>query len=194
MTSAPLEPEPIRVVLDCNVFIDAAAHVGPGRGLSALPSPPPPVNPGPHPAAQTLTVVLQGVFAEPLKIIPCISDHIINTTLAKLKQPPATRPGEEGGLGWSDEDALAFVQEVVNGFDAVGGIDIDVSVARDSPPLKHEDGMVMATVYETGAKFFITSDGPFRGRANGQFGIVALSPRDFVTMVSSYRSKSYRGR
>jgi hypothetical protein len=163
--------------------------LGPGAALAALPAAPPPVvSTAQHlPGAQVLAVAIEGIFAGPLGLIPCLSGHVVNTALRKLMDPP-----EEDGLGWDDDDAADFMQAVIDAFYEVDGIDVDVDAPRHSPLLDYEDGMVVASAIKAEAHYLITKDNDFRAAVVGKYGLEVMSPLAFLRRLSDHRSLAAR--
>jgi hypothetical protein len=176
VASSPDEPDSIRVVLDANVYVRAAVHLGPGVPLNALPSPMPPFEGHPdYNAAQVVSMVLSGTGPGDHVLIPCICDHIADLIFSAL-----TSPEIEGGEGWEISAANSFLNDLYDGLNGAGGVQSDVTYPRHGNILGDDDGRVFSAAVESEARVLVTADVPFRVKANGLQGIAVMNPLELL--------------
>lgn len=198
-------PDPLIVVFDVNVYLDAARLVGApfqmsrvsdilAREKRRMP---------PHPdarvdSARALVIARSGILARPQRLQVWTSDHINALVRLKAHQPDdeALFP-EDRGLGWSEEHAQALLDDLVwptvleSSGDTVG----DLRYPEHSPPLDHEDGFVMATAKAAADgdvvcdKILVTRDRSFAEKMKDVGHPRVIHPSQFVAFTHAARSK-----
>jgi hypothetical protein len=198
-------PDPLIVVFDVNIYLDAARLVGPPFNMAALSDilarekgtrPP-------HPdrridSARSLVIARSGILARPQRLQVWTSDHINALVRLKARQPDdeALFP-EDRGLGWSDEHAHALLDDLVWPvvFDSAGDTVGDLRYPEHSPPLDHEDGMVFATAKAAADgdvvcdRILVTRDLPFAEKCKALGYPRVMHPSQFVAFTHAARSK-----
>lgn len=159
------EPERHVVVLDCNIYLDAAYAVGPPfrwakfdalvAGMARQPVP--------HPGGQQLdslrliAMCTSGRFAGDQPVEVWTNSHIEGVVRSKAIQPtvPDPKTGYRG-LGWTEEAADSLLDVLVDDLTAWsnGGTLGSSHMPDGNPPLDHEDGMVF------GACRWLAADDP----------------------------------
>ncbi|MBT2265938.1 hypothetical protein [Rhodococcus erythropolis] len=137
------------------------------------------------------------------------SDHIDNLVELKAKQPtratlelkadPGTRVyDEECGLGWEDSHAYDLVNDLVYDlvWDQTKGSTVGaLEIPYGTPPLSHEDGLVLRTAREAGCHvggeqcktYCVTKDGRFRKAKDLPATVTVLYPHEWIQILRRAR-------
>lgn len=137
-----------------------------------------------------------GYHPSPFRLEAWTSEHIDETLVHQLQQPPGD--GSSTGLGWSEHDARAFLDKVVYGagIDASGGGSIDGPIADGGEVLGNEDSKVYTTARKAAGteyiarRFLVTNDYGILSKASSLRFVDVLSPAQFVRLVLEIRRKA----
>lgn len=198
--------EPLIVVFDVNIYLDAArlagepyAHTRLTDALISCRDVPPPHPDARIDSARALEIAKSGWLVhdtQPLQV--WTSDHINALVRHKASQPddPALID-EDRGLGWSMASAQLLLESAVwpvvagSGGDSVG----DLRIPERTPPLDHEDGLVMATVLAAADadivcdKLLVTRDRRFVEVCASMTHPRVMHPARFVQMTRAARAR-----
>lgn len=191
------------VTFDVNVYLDVADLVGAGFTWESFTSHAVEIASLPCPASdkrkdslRAVAVVTSGALPNGSPVQVWTSDHIADLVFTKLTQPLDGATPEERGLGWTEEDAESLFETLHETLvlDKTSGDYVrEGLVARHSPPLDHEDGMVYATSLEAGTAsnggwpYLVTQDAKFRAAAPSN--VEALSPAEFLQYVRGLNAR-----
>jgi len=180
-TSGPFDLSTRRVIYDVNVYLDVAEQLGPAFAWESLP-PLTSVRSHPHLGAQfALSIAREAHFAGPLPLELWTSTHITDLLLRKLSSI----------LAWKRDDAEWFTQEMLDEAYRSKGAELSVHIARQSPPLDHEDGLVFATAVAAHADYLVTSDKDFTP-VDQRNGVYVMTPHDWACYVQNWRDQARR--
>ena len=193
----------VAVVFDVNVYLDVAELLGEPFSwekfdIAAARYHAVPLN-GPDrkiDSLRALAVTQSGKFAGRVPLQVWTSEHIDNLVDLKASQPQEGECPEDRGLGWSQENAAALVDDLVWAivFDKSGGYTCgNVEIPYGTPPLSHEDGLVYSTARQCcddqAMRYCVTSDRSFRtSRLPGD--ITVLYPHEWVDFVRRSRARA----
>lgn len=148
-------------------------------------------------SARCLEIARSGMFARPQSLQAWTSAHIAATLRFKAQQEddPSLKD-EDRGLGWSPEDAQGLVDDLMwpvilgSGGDTVGDLR-----AEHSPPLDHEDGLVMAAAKACHDadivvdRILVTRDRRFAELCRSLAYPKVMHPSRFVAMTHAARGR-----
>lgn len=207
--------ERVIVVFDVNVYLDAARMVGepfqwPNLSDKIAEHYNDPANTkADHrmDALRCIALASSGRLAGNVMLEVWTSDHIDALVRFKAMQPDdEDLDDEDRGLGWSEDNAEALLDDlvwkVIN--DSSGDSKGNVWQPRATPPLSHEDGLVYATARDADTddvecrRIVVTSDKGFLKHCGGHKAYPrALSTSQFVQLVRNARqafaTKQMRG-
>lgn len=191
------------VVFDVNVYLDVAQLLGEPftwyafgerAGLEfglPVPAPDPRID-----SLRAIAYTLRGELAPGVRLEAWTSAHIDDLVELKARQPAESKlPPEERGLGWQPDAAAALVDDFVHGLvfeETHGGTCGDLEIAQGTPPLSHEDGLVMAAARcagdgEIAARYCITRDVEFREAEGLPNDVQVMYPNEYVAMIRQIR-------
>ena len=192
------------VVFDVNVYLDVARHLGEPFDWSLFNDESIAVSRlsqasyrRRHWSLAALALTMSGRLVGSNALEVWTSDHIDGLVRHKAKQPDDPRlDAEDRGLGWSDDNASALVDNLIWEFvERSGGGSMQVVVPHRSPPLSHEDGMVYATARraadgdESMERIVVTGDNDFLNDGTLQYPTV-MHPSTFVRAVREARARA----
>ncbi|SEB99142.1 hypothetical protein SAMN04489844_1464 [Nocardioides exalbidus] len=202
--------EPLVVVFDVNIYLDVARLIGAPFNTSALSDALARENgkPAPHrdpkvDSARALVIARSGFLAGTQRLEAWTSDHINALVRHKAKQldDEALLP-EDRGLGWTAEHAQGLLDDLLwqviegSGGDTVGNL----RYPEHSPPLDHEDGMVLATALAAADgdlvcdRILVTRDRRFIEKCAELGHPRVMHPSQFVMLASRARSQAAMSR
>lgn len=198
-------PDPLIVVFDVNIYLDVAELAGAPFQMSKIADVLAKESGvrSPHhdqriDSARALVIARSGILARPQRLQVWTSDHINALVRLKARQPadPALFP-EDRGLGWSHEDAHALLDDLVWPvvLDSAGDTVGDLRYPEHTPPLDHEDGMVMATAKAAADgdlvcdRILVTRDRTFVTKCKELDHPRVMHPAQFVAFTHLARSK-----
>lgn len=180
-SSGSLGLSPRRVVFDVNVYIDVARQCGPSFTWETLPSSSfDDVETDHQRGAQyALRIAREGRYIGPIALELWTSTHITDMVVTKLISE----------LNWDDSDAERYGQEMLDQCYRTRGAELTVGIARQSPPLDHEDGLVFATAVASQAQFLVSNDADFVAvdRING---VEVMTPHQWACFVMGWRKQA----
>lgn len=197
--------DPLIVVFDVNIYLDAARLTEAPFSMSTLSdilAREKGIGP-PHPdqqvdSARALVIARSGILARPQRLEVWTSDHINALVRLKARQPndDALLP-EDRGLGWTEEQAQDLLDDLVWPVvqDSAGDTVGDLRHPEHSPPLDHEDGMVMATSKAAADgdivcdRILVTRDRRFVDKCKDVRYPRVMHPAQFVAFTQAARSR-----
>ncbi|MBS1673883.1 MAG: hypothetical protein JSS74_07955 [Actinobacteria bacterium] len=194
------------VIFDCNVYLDIAETLGEPYTLQAFNQRAAQIGRDPLPhsnsrndSLRAVAVCTSGRFAGAETLEVWTSDHIDRMVRNKATHP-TTEDAVTGfkGLGWSQANAEALVNDLVYGIvSASGGGTIGQNFPDGNPPLDHEDGLVYGACREIMRSdalcriYCVTNDHGFltdyrQGKLPNHAAV--LAPAQFVALVRAARA------